>query len=168
MKIVILPIDQIIPYSHNAKKHPPDQVERLARMITEFGFSVPLIVGKDGDLIAGHGRLLAAQSLGMKKLPCVMREDLTEKQIRAFRLADNKITESPWDMELVLDEIAWLKNVDYDIDLTGWALDDAEDFLPPEGNEPEVRRVLKVVFDDQDAMQKLFLELRDRGFEVKT
>lgn len=97
-------ISLIKPYKKNAKQHEPKQVEQIAKSIREFGFNQPIVVDKKGVIIVGHGRYLAAQFLGLKKVP-VLTVELSPEQAKAYRLADNKLNESDWDMELVIEEI---------------------------------------------------------------
>lgn len=118
-----VPIDKLKPYPNNAKKHGSEQIERIKASISEFGFLTPCLIDADFNLIAGHGRLEAAKQLGMKKVPCVSIEGLTEAQRKAYILADNRLGElGEWDMELVTDELIALDEMDFDIDLTGFTL----------------------------------------------
>lgn len=110
--VVFLPVDELKPYENNAKKHPAAQVERIALSIQQFGFRQNLVIDKDNCVIIGHGRLLAAQQLGIEQVPCVRVEDLTEEQIKALRLADNKVAESDWDNELLDVELAGIADID--------------------------------------------------------
>jgi hypothetical protein len=99
-------IDRLTPYEKNAKKHPKDQVKKIANSIKEFGWNAsPIEVEADGTVINGHGRRLAAISLGMKKVPVVVRTDLTDEQVRAYRLADNETARSEYDTGLMADEL---------------------------------------------------------------
>lgn len=113
---------QITPYEKNTKKHPKKQVEKVANSIREFGMNQPIVVDKQGVIIVGHGRYEALKLLGWEIKPeWVKVVDLTEDQAKAYRLADNKLNESDWDMKLVIDE---LKGLDVDmIDLTGFSRD---------------------------------------------
>lgn len=120
MKVKNTPIDDLKPYAHNPKTHPAEQVEKIAASITEFGFLVPILIDADNYIIAGHGRLLAARKHGLVEVPTIRVDHLTEAQIRAYRIADNKLTESPWDIGELMVEIDDLKLGDYDIDLTGF------------------------------------------------
>jgi len=134
-------ISLIKPYEKNAKKHPKKQVEQVANSIKEFGFNQPIVVDKDGVLIVGHGRLEAAKLLGLKEVPTIT-VDLTKEQADAYRLADNKLNESDWDMNLVIEELKGLS--DEMIDLTGFDKDliieaDEKDDIIPENVEPKAK-----------------------------
>jgi len=101
MDITMMAVEDIRPYEKNAKKHPEEQVEHIANSIREFGWQQPLVVDKDNVLVIGHGRLLAAKHLGLQEAPVVRADDLSEQQIAALRLADNKTNESGWDFDLL-------------------------------------------------------------------
>ena len=123
-----VPIEKLIPYANNAKQHSEKQVKQIADSIQEFGFLNPCLIDSEYNIIAGHGRVLAAQTLKMESVPCVFVEGLTEAQRRAYILADNKLTEmGDWDMDLVLKELDALQDMDFDIDLTGFSVDLLED-----------------------------------------
>jgi ParB-like chromosome segregation protein Spo0J len=92
--IEMWPIERLRPYAQNAKTHGPDQVARIAASIAEFGWTVPCLVAEDGELIAGHGRILAAMELGLTESPVIVLGHLSEAQRRAYRIADNKLTDS--------------------------------------------------------------------------
>lgn len=135
MKIAL---KDIVPYSKNAKKHPKAQVKKLAASIKEFGFNQPVVVDKDNVLIAGHGRCEAAKLLGLKEVPAIRTNNLTEEQVKSYRLADNKLAESDWEMELVIEE---LKDLDTHLqDLTGFNIEELE---PQEIKEDEVPEIPK-------------------------
>lgn len=108
----------IKPYGKNAKKHTDEQVRQVAASIQEFGFNQPIVVDTEGTIIVGHGRYAAAHYLGLETVP-VLELDLTEEQARSYRLADNKLNESPWDMELVIQELKGLSMPM--LDLTGFS-----------------------------------------------
>ena len=103
-----IPITELKPYPNNPRKN-DHAVDAVAASIREFGFKVPLVIDKEGVIVAGHTRYKAAQKLGLKELPCIVADDLTDDQIKAFRLADNKTAElAEWDFELLdleLDDI---------------------------------------------------------------
>lgn len=113
MKIVNKKIDDLIPYENNPRNN-DDAVEFVANSIKEFGFKVPIIIDKNNVIVAGHTRYKASQKLGLETVPCVVADDLTEEQIKAFRLADNKTAEiATWDYDLLEKELADL--VDFDM-----------------------------------------------------
>ena len=122
MDVKQVKISEIRAYKKNAKKHPEEQVKAIANSIKEFGFRQPLVLDKNMEIIVGHGRLAAAKLLGMTVVPVVMADDLTEEQVKAFRLADNKTNESDWDFDLLAEEISDLSN----LDLTDFGFNEAE------------------------------------------
>jgi ParB-like chromosome segregation protein Spo0J len=107
--VVMWPVENLIPYALNAKKHSEEQVEKLATVIRKFGWDQPITVWKNGDIIAGHGRRLAALHLKMEKVPVVVRDDLTKAEADALRLADNRVTSVEYDMEMVQEELRRLQ-----------------------------------------------------------
>lgn len=119
MNIVYKPIKELKPYKKNAKKHNKEQVEQIANSIKEFGFTQPVIVDKNNCVVAGHGRILGAKKAGLKSVPTVCLEDLTEEQIKAYRLVDNKLNESEWDVELLNEELEEL--FDSDINMSDFS-----------------------------------------------
>lgn len=127
-------IHDIQPYGKNAKKHPGDQIEKIADSIQSFGFNQPIVVDKNNVIIVGHGRYLAATSLGLSEVP-IITIDIDEEKAKAYRLADNKLNESDWDMQLVIAELKELSA--QMIDLTGFDRklvlddDDKDDKVPP-------------------------------------
>lgn len=122
----------LIAYGKNAKKHPKKQIQQVANSIKEFGFNQSIVVDQNDIVIVGHGRLEAAKLLGLKEVP-VLKVNLTEEQAKAYRLADNKLNESDWDMDLVIDELKELSN-DL-LDLTGF---DADLIIEPDDKDDEV------------------------------
>lgn len=115
MDIKMININDVIPYEKNAKKHPEEQVEYIANSIKRFGWKQPIVIDKENVVVVGHGRLLAAQKLGYEQVPVLYADDLTEDEIKAFRLADNKTNESEWDEELLdleLEELEPLEDID--------------------------------------------------------
>ena len=128
LSIVYKDIKELKPYKKNAKKHPKEQVERIANSIKEFGFTQPVIVDKNNCVVAGHGRILGAKKAGLKQVPTVCLEDLTEEQIKAYRLVDNKLNESDWDFSLLDEELGVLSE-DIDMSLFGFDLDMTDEEL---------------------------------------
>ena len=118
-------IEKLIPYKNNARTHSDEQIEKIAKSMKEFGFINPVLVDGNLNVIAGHGRILGAKKLGMKEVPCLFIEDLTEEQKRAYIIADNRLAEDAgWDKELLKIELEDLKNMNFDITLTGFELED--------------------------------------------
>ncbi len=124
-----MPMGQIMPYARNSKTHPKEQVEKIARQISEVGFLVPIIIDKDGVIIAGHGRYQAAEALGLKEVPVIQADHLTEAQTKAFRIADNKVAESEWDLPLLAFELGSLESLEVDLTLTGFDMNEARSVL---------------------------------------
>ena len=122
-------VDKLIPYINNAKVHSEDQITRIASSIREFGFLSPVLIDREYNIIAGHGRVMAARKLSMAEVPCVFVEGLTDAQRKAYILADNRLGElAEWDMDLVKLELEELELANFDIDLTGF---DINEFLKP-------------------------------------
>ena len=135
---------KITHYEKNAKKHPKKQIEQVANSIKEFGMNQPIVVDKQGVIVVGHGRYEACKSLGWSEeeiLKYVKVVDLTEEQAKAYRLADNKLNESDWDMNLVVEELKGLSNEM--LDLTGFDKDliiepdEKDDEVPETPEEPQ-------------------------------
>lgn len=108
MEIVNVAVDKLIPYENNPRNN-TEAIQYVANSIKEFGFKVPLVIDSDNVVICGHTRLLAAKQLGLKDVPCVVADDLTDEQIKAFRLADNKVGEiATWDLYKLQLELDFL------------------------------------------------------------
>ena len=116
MEITNKRIADIIPYAANAKKHDKRQINNVAESIKQYGFVQPIVIDRDGVIVIGHCRALAAKKLGMKEVPCVCVDDLTPDQVNALRLVDNKSNESDWDFDLLADEIPGLALSSFDFD----------------------------------------------------
>lgn len=132
MEIITKKVDELIPYERNPRKN-DEAVECVANSIKEFGFKVPIVIDKDNVIIAGHTRLKGAKKLGLKEVPCIVADDLTEEQVKAFRLADNKVSEvAEWDMTLLGEELLDIE----DLDMTdfGFELFDEEEAEDEEDN----------------------------------
>lgn len=124
------PLARLKPYARNAKTHDAGQVVKIAASMAEFGWTVPVVVAADGELIAGHGRILAAAQLGLSEAPVIVLGHLTEAQRRAYRIADNKLTElGGWDEALMLQELQALLAEDFDLGLIGIPEDELDALL---------------------------------------
>lgn len=125
MQYYLADVSELIPYVRNARTHSEAQVSQIAASIREFGFLSPILVAEDNTILAGHGRLAAALKLGLKKVPCVKENHLTETQKRAYIIADNKLSlNAGWDSELLAVELSELEGADFNLDLLGF--DEAE------------------------------------------
>jgi len=125
LEVAYIATTDLIPYANNPRTHSDQQVAQVAASIQEFGFNNPILIDEHNGIIAGHGRLAAAQKLDLKLVPTIMLEGLTEAQRKAYVIADNKLTENGgWDNDLLAVEIERLKELEIDVDLTGF---DAEE-----------------------------------------
>src|SRR5882757_2465296 len=130
------PTHSLRPYARNARTHSPKQIKQIARSIERFGFNNPLLIDDEDQIIAGHGRLLAAQQLNMKTVPCVRLSHLNEADKKAYVIADNRLAEkSGWDNEILAIELQHLVDIGFDVDLTGF--EPAETDLIIEGLDEE-------------------------------
>lgn len=129
MNIQDTPLSKLTPYARNSKTHPKDQVDKIARQISQVGFLVPIIVDKNLVIIAGHGRFAAAKALNLPSVPIVIADHLTEEEATAFRIADNKVAESEWDKPLLAFEMGTLDRLDFDLTLTGFTMEEITPLL---------------------------------------
>jgi len=137
-KFEIVPVAEIKPDEHNARKQSDEQIKELRRSLREFGFVNPLLIDKNKKIIAGHGRLTAAIAEGMTAVPCIFVEHLTEAQRRAYMLADNRLAEhATWDIALLNEELKFLDDLGFDVTLTGFEMSDETEAVD-DGYEPEL------------------------------
>ena len=119
--IQMLSVSELKPYAKNARTHSKAQVEQIAASIREFGWTNPVLIKDDLTIIAGHGRVMAAKSMGQTEVPCIRLSHLTETQVRAYVIADNKLAlNAGWDDELLGLELADLREVNFNLDLLGF------------------------------------------------
>ena len=171
--------ESLIPYANNPRTHSASQLDRLVQSLKEFGFTNPLLVGDDMQIVAGHGRLMAAQALGLKTVPVIKLSHLTEEQKRAYVIADNQLAlNSGWDDDLLQAELQALGDVGFDLTVLGWGED-----LPTFGEEIDlsaledmegedlseyaagVRKAIQIDFEPEDyeEAQALVSEARKQG-----
>ena len=152
MQLIYKKLKDIKQYENNPRKN-DDAVKYVAESIKEFGFKVPIVIDKEGVIVAGHTRWKAAKSLNIKEVPCVIADDLTEQQIKAYRLADNKVSEfAEWDfniLNLELDEL-----LDFDMSTFGFDIDDVvdeygTDFDLPDGDKSELEQITFTLHNEQ-------------------
>jgi len=134
-KIEMLQLAMLLPYSKNCRTHSPEQIKQIADSIREFGFTNPVLIDSSGNIIAGHGRVMAAENMGLDAVPCIRLNHLTEVQRRAYIIADNKLAENAgWDSNLLRMEVLDLQKFDFNINLLGFddkAMDGMLAFLEP-------------------------------------
>jgi DNA modification methylase len=131
LEIKYKPIDQLIPYARNSRTHNEAQVAQIAASIREFGWTNPVLLDGDNGIIAGHGRVLAAQKLGATEVPTIELSHMDANQKRAYIIADNKLAlNAGWDNEMLVTEFLDLKSVGYDLNLTGFSLDEINELNP--------------------------------------
>lgn len=167
IKIVYRNIRDLKPYKNNAKKHPKEQVERIANSIKEFGFTQPVIVDQNNCVVAGHGRILGAKKAGLKQVPTVCLEELTEEQIKAYRLVDNKLNESEWDKKL-LDEEMKLLSRDIDMSLFGFDVDMSDEELKKKVEfEIKEKYEVHIICKDEKQMEEVYNKTKGMGIDCK-
>ena len=130
----LVPLSKLVPYVNNARTHSPKQLAKLRSSLREFGFINPVIIDRDFNVIAGHGRIAAAKEEGITEVPCVFVDYLTEAQKKAYILADNRMAlDAGWDEELLRIEIESLQGADFDVSLTGFGEDEIADLFAGDG-----------------------------------
>lgn len=144
MEIVYKKVNELIPYINNSRTHSEEQVNQIVASINEFGFTNPILIDEKDNIIAGHGRLLASKKLKMEEVPCIVLSGLTEAQKKAYIIADNKMAlNAGWDDELLKIELENLKELDFDLELTGFNVDELDDIF-------QVEEEQEIVEDDFD------------------
>ena len=169
-------VESLIPYARNARTHSDDQVSKLASSIKEFGFLNPIIVDNDNGIIAGHGRVMAAKKLGLDVVPVVQASHLTDAQKRAYVIADNRLAlDAGWDNELLRVEFSELGAENFDLEMTGFSLDeiarvlDEPTDIDPELNEQDYSEVFNVIVkcDSEHEQEQLFNKLDSEGYKCQ-
>ena len=139
LAVCYVPTSSLHPHSSNPRTHTKKQVRQLADSIRTFGFTNPLLVDAEGNILAGHGRLLAAELLGMDSVPTVCIHDMTEAQKRAYAIADNKLAElAGWDVELLASELQYVTEleIEFDLTITGFDTPEIDVLLSPTSQAP--------------------------------
>lgn len=133
LEITFIELDQLTPYAKNSRTHSEAQIEQIAESIQEFGFTNPVLLDENKMIIAGHGRLAAAQLMELETVPCVILEGLTEAQKKAYVIADNKLAlNAGWDWKLLTMELEALEEMDFDVELTGFSEDELAELIGDE------------------------------------
>ena len=148
-------ITGVKPYARNAKKHDETQIANVAESIRQFGWQQPIVCDKDGVIIIGHCRLLAAKKLGLKKVPVKTVDNLSEEQVKKLRALDNKLNESDWDFDLLAEDIGELDFSGFDIDWGIVSPDDyGESFELPDGDKSEICQMTFTLHERQAELIK--------------
>ena len=167
--IEMWPIQKVLPYANNAKEHPDTQLAKLAVSLKQFGFVNPVLVDAMGILIAGHGRVAAARSIGMKKVPVIQLGHLTETEAKALRIADNSTAQAPWNIEMVELELASLKAMNFDLGPLGLdtiefpELDDPIVPAPPRANRSKTTIFLSIANEQVEKARKVIAAALDKA-----
>ena len=139
-RIELWPIDRLRPYERNPRTHCDAQVDQIAASMVEFGWTNPILIDENAGILAGHGRLLAAGKLGLAEVPVIRFEHLCEAQKRAYLIADNQLAlQAGWSEELLAQELAWLRDESFDLDLVGFDATELERLLALADGEAERR-----------------------------
>lgn len=171
--IIMLPVPEVRPYEKNPRKN-AEAVKYVKASIEKFGFKQPIIVDSNRVIIAGHTRLEAAKSLGMAEVPCIVADDLTDAQVKALRLADNKVAEfSEWEMNLLGEELGELAEIS-DIDMGDFGFDDNLEMDDEEENGTEEKGVnlsetfqIIVECENENEQQEIFEKLSGEGYKCR-
>ena len=167
MDIKNIAVKDLIPYEKNTKKHDDVQINNVAESIKQYGFVQPIVIDKNNVVVIGHCRLLAAKKLKMADVPCVCVDDLTEEQVKALRIVDNKSNESPWDFDFLTDELADLDLSDFDFDFgidteaeeSNYSPDEfGEDFTLAEGDRAPIQQMTFTLHDEQAELIKYAMD----------
>lgn len=176
LKISMTETDKLIPYARNSRTHSSEQVAQIAASIKEFGFLNPIIIDGENGIIAGHGRVMAAQKLGLKELPCVEAAHLTDAQRKAYVIADNKLAlNAGWDYEMLKIELGDLEALDFDLSVIGFddketlkILGDGMDEIKAP-TEDEYKEVYEVVVScrDESEQEAIFQMMTAKGLKCR-
>ena len=167
MKVEYLSPGELYPYPQNAKIHSPEQIQRIANSIKAFGWQQPIVIDKDNVVIIGHGRLFAAQELHLDSVPVVRADDLTEDQVKALRIADNKLNESPYDFSKLEEELAALDIAGFDMEQFGFAdmeMDFPENLDAEEDQDHKIH--VKLTFPDYESFVPYEDELKETAERI--
>lgn len=155
--IELLPLDALTPYDKNARLHTRSQIEKIAKSIAAFGFNNPILIDSDQGIIAGHGRLEAAKFLGLESVPVIRLDHLSDKERRAYILADNRLADlSQWDEELLGQEVAALQEAELDLDAMGWTEDELEALIAGLDDIEPTEADLSSISDESEPETKSF------------
>lgn len=175
MKIIQHKTNDLIPYENNSRTHDETQIEQIVNSITEFGFTNPILIDENKNIIAGHGRLMAAKFMDMDKVPTIELNGLTDNQKKAYIIADNKLAlNAGWNFDLLKDEIMTIGN---DMDLSVLGFDEQElaniidglDNVEPELDEQNYTSVFNILVncEDEQHQERVYNELLEKGYKCQ-
>ena len=176
LKIDYLSASDLVPYENNSRTHSKEQVEQIKRSMTEFGFTNPILIDENNGIIAGHGRLQAAQELGIKLVPTILLEGLTEAQRKAYVIADNKLAlNAGWDLDVLKLEIELLGSMDFDLDILGFDEQELSGLFDPlQEDNPELKeesysQVFNIIVncENEAHQERVYNELIEKGYECQ-
>lgn len=173
----LIDLKDLIPYANNPRNNDGEAVDKVAASIQEYGFNVPIVIDKGNVIIAGHTRYKAAQKLKHKQVPCIRAEHLSPAQVKAYRIADNKVAEySSWDDDMLALELEQLQELDFELDLTGFEDDEISKLLDLEEEEPEIKETsftyqeqygVIVMCENEEEQERIYNELTEQGLSCK-
>lgn len=167
MEIIYKNINELIPYKNNPRLN-DEAVEYVKNSIKEFGFKVPVVIDKDNVIIAGHTRIKASKELGIKDIPCIIADDLTEEQVKAFRLADNKVAEkSIWDYSKLDEELDSILDIDMSMFDFNINTDDVEIERIDLSNKEFEKYEIIITCQNEIELEEKYNKLMKEGYECK-
>ncbi len=178
-EVELWPLGRLRPYEHNPRTHSAEQVEKIAASISEFGFTNPVLVDGEGGVIAGHGRLLAAQRLGLLDVPVIQLGYLSDAQKRAYVIADNRLAlDAGWDDDLLAEELERLRADGFDLGATGFSDKELADILgeapageeleePPRGSAYQAQFGVIVVCENEEEQAGVYERLTGQGLKCR-
>jgi ParB-like chromosome segregation protein Spo0J len=175
LEIEYVATDDLIPYFNNSRTHSESQVKQIAASIREFGFTNPILIDEEQTIIAGHGRVMAAEVLSMPTVPCIRLSGLSEAQRKAYVIADNKLAlNAGWDIDALSIEINQLADLDFDLDILGFDIQELASILDgeKEGTEPKEEsysEIFNIVIEckDEEEQEKIFNRLDTEGYKCR-
>ena len=170
-QIVYKRVDELVPYENNPRNN-KKAVDKVAKSIEKFVFKVPIVVDENNVIVAGHTRLLASKQLGLESVPVIVVKELTNEQIKAFRLADNKTSEfAEWNEDLLIQELSEIESIDMNI----FGFDDIENELEEELENDETPKtmylnekdIIAIECDNEEELELTFMKLQEEGYNCR-
>ena len=170
METITKKVSELIPYINNPRNN-DDAIDAVASSIKNFGFKVPIVVDSNNEIINGHTRLKAAKKLGLETVPVIVADDLTPEQIKAFRLADNKVGEiATWDENALAVELEELKNLDFDMSEFEFEIDESQTQEKNENTDSvlyDEKMIIIIESDDESKLEEYFDKLVEEGYPCR-